>query len=265
MKAMMKATAKRRDRFPGKSAAAALIIVLFFTPACKTVQHRLDPGTATLSRELQETRQKMSELHHRLSVLQFMVDCHERAISDIERTTPAPREAQAAPVASAEPALKAPQITEESATQPKVAVPPPVKKKKSDKGKLASRTYTEAFAAMKEKKHAKALLLFREVAEKWPNDNLADNAIYWSGEIHYTEKNYSAAISAFRTLLKKYPKGSKAPDALLKTGYSFLALNDKESARKYLKRVVMEHPFTPSGTKAEKALNSLDDNEGLAH
>ncbi|SCY13063.1 tol-pal system protein YbgF [Desulfoluna spongiiphila] len=259
---MMKATAKRRDRFPGKSAATALIIALLVAPGCKTVPQRRDPGTATLARELQETRQKMNEMHHRLSVMQFMVDSHERAISDLERTTPVSGEAPITPIASAEPPVKAPQISEESSASSSLpkAAPLPVKQKKSDKGNLASRTYTEAFAAMKEKNHEKALLLFREVAEKWPGDNLADNAIYWSGEIHYTEKNYSAAISAFRTLLKKYPKGSKAPDALLKTGYSFLALNDKESARKYLKRVVMEHPFTPSGAKAERALNSLDDN-----
>lgn len=257
---MMKATAKRRDRFPGKSAAAAVIIALLVAPGCKTVQHRRDPGTATLARELQETRQKMNEMHHRLSVMQFMVDSHERALADLERTSPLPAEPPMVPIAPAEPAVKAPAITEESSTPAMVAAPVPAKTKKSDKGNLASRTYTDAFAAMKEGNHDKALLLFREVAEKWPNDNLADNAIYWSGEIHYTERNYSAAISSFRTLLKKYPKGSKVPDALLKTGYSFLALNDKESARKYLKRVVMEHPFTPSGAKAEKALNSLDDN-----
>ncbi|WP_300666826.1 tol-pal system protein YbgF [Desulfoluna sp.] len=256
---MTKATAKRRNRIPRATAAIALMMILLFTPACKTVQQRRGPGTATLSRELEETRRKINEMHHRLSVMQFMVDSHERAISDLERQTTASPSAPTMPPA---PTTKAQRIAEEplKKTPAQVKKPLVVKKKKSGKPTLAHQTYTQAFAAMKKKNYAKALVLFREVAEKWPNDNLADNAIYWSGEIHYTEKNYSDAISAFRTLLNKYPKGSKAPDALLKTGYSFLSLNDKESARTYLKRVVMEHPFTTSGAKAEKVLNSLDDN-----
>lgn len=259
---MTKAKAPRRNRRPRKTVAAALVVALFLIPACKTVAHRRDPGTATLSRDMEESRRMISEMSHRLSVLQFMVDSHERAISDLERQADGSPEPSATPIAPVAAHPKAPQITEGPARPPSTpAKVPHVSKKKKEKDKnLAGQTYTRAFAAMKEKNYEKALVLFREVAEKWPNDNLADNAIYWSGEIHYTKKNYSAAISAFRTLLNKYPKGSKAPDALLKTGYSFLALNDKESARKYLKRVVMEHPFTTSGAKAEKVLNSLDDN-----
>lgn len=187
--------------------------------------------------------------------MQFMIDSHERALSDLERnpSTSSPIREKA----------EKPQITEES-------VKPPLTKPKKRaltakpeapiQENLASETYTQAFAAMNKKEYDKAIVLFHEVAEKWPTDNLADNAIYWSGEIHYTKKDYSAAISAFRTLLNKYPKGSKAPDALLKTGYAFISLKDKESARKYLKRVIIEYPFTSSGAKAEKALNSLDKN-----
>lgn len=247
---MMKATA--RDRFHRKSATAALLIALLVAPACQTAQPQQNLGTSSLSQEMDETRQKMEELEHRLSVMQFMVDSHERAISDLERQS-APAKAPAAPV---KPEVKAPQIKEEPVKTP----PAPVKTSTPEKGSLASQTYTEAFAAMKEKKYDKALDLFREVAEKWPQDNLADNAIYWTGEIHYSKKDYPAAIGSFKTLLSKYPKGSKVPDALLKTGYAFLALNDKESARTFLKRVVMEYPFTTSGAKAEKALNSLGDN-----
>ncbi|BCS96139.1 hypothetical protein DSLASN_17710 [Desulfoluna limicola] len=257
---MTKATARRTNGSPQKHTAVAIMIALLFLPACKTAQPRRDSGTATLSRELDETRRKMDEMHHRMSVLQFMVDSHERAISDLERQSTGTPAAAPPPI---QPKATAPKITEEPAKTPSVqpkAMPIPTKKKQSDKGNLASQTYTQAFAAMKDKNHEKALVLFREVAEKWPDDNLADNAIYWSGEIHYDRKDYSAAISAFRTLLTKYPKGSKAPDALLKTGYAFLALDDKESARKYLKRVVMEYPFTTSGAKAEKVLNSLDEN-----
>ena len=255
---MKMATAPIKYSMSIKSAVAALTFALLFGTACQTARPQRDSGTATLSRELTDARRKMEEMNHRLSVLQFMVDSHERAISDLEREPSVPRRSPA--MATTKPTQTAPRIVEESTTasrpQKKAA---PVKRTNKRAENLASQTYTQAFAAMKSKDYSKALMLFREVAEKWPQDNLADNAIYWSGEIHYTTKDYSAAIAAFRTLLNKYPKGSKAPDALLKTGYSFIALKDKESARKYLKRVVMEHPFTASGAKAEKVLNSLDE------
>ena len=257
---MKMATAPIKYSISRKSAAAAFALALLLGTACQTAQPRRDSGTATLSRELTDARRKMEEMNHRLSVLQFMVDSHERAISDIEREPSAPR---MSPTAASKSSTQAPtRIVEVSTIAPashnkKSAAP--IKRSKKRSKNLAGQTYTQAFAAMKNKDYSKALMLFREVAEKWPQDNLADNAIYWSGEIHYTTKDYSAAITAFRTLLNKYPKGSKAPDALLKTGYSFIALKDKESARKYLKRVVMEHPFTASGAKAEKVLNSLDE------
>ncbi len=253
---MTQARSPRGDSISAPWAIIGLMAVLLTTSACQSIQPKRDSGTVTLARELAETQRQVEEMTHRLSVLQFMLDSHERALADLERNTaPSPAPLPTTPVT--------PFVTEEAVKPP---LPRPKKSAAAKKAKgtrqknLASQTYTQAFAAMNKKEYDKALILFREIAEKWPTDNLADNAIYWSGEIHYTKKDYSAAIGAFRSLLNKYPKGSKAPDALLKTGYAFISLKDKESARTYLKRAVMEYPFTVSGAKAEKALNALDKN-----
>lgn len=253
-------------RFPRRlslSVTTTLFIALIIS-GCKTLPPTNDPGTVTLSRELEETRRTLEELTHRLSVVQFMVDSHERAISDLERqgvAAAAPKMMEPTPEPKKAAKVQEAKILEESlaAGKPKSKV---VKKarKKSATSNLANASYTKAFEALKQKKYSRSLMLFREVAEKWPDSDLADNAIYWSGEIHYTKGDYSAAVQSFRTLLSKYPKGSKVPDALLKTGFAYLALKDKDSARKYLKRVVVEHPFSTSGAKAERMLNDMDEN-----
>ena len=253
---------------PSRQPLLLLILTLaltFLTSACKTLPPARDPGTTTLARELEEMRRNVEELKHRLSVVQFMVDSHERAISDLERSnTGGPHPMVPQEIKAPTPTVSPVEETIIQATPlpphpPKKPKPAPKKTKKKSDSTRVNKTYTQAFDALRAKKYAEAIVLFREVAEKWPDHDLADNAIYWNGEIHYTKGDYSAAVSAFRTLLSKYPKGSKVPDALLKTGYAYLKLNDKDSARTYLKRVVVEYPFSTSGAKAEKTLNKMDE------
>ena len=87
--------------------------------------------------------------------------------------------------------------------------------------------------------------------------DLADNALYWSGECRYARKEYAEAIGLFKQVLEKYPQGSKVPDALLKIGLAYISTGDKKNARVYLKKTVSQYPFTPAGTKAEKKLKQL--------
>ena len=49
-----------------------------------------------------------------------------------------------------------------------------------------------------------------------PDHSLADNAMYWLGECHYSSGQYAKAVTVFKKLVKAYPKAEKVPDALLK-------------------------------------------------
>lgn len=98
---------------------------------------------------------------------------------------------------------------------------------------------------------------FKAVAEEYSNNPLAVNSLYWIGECRYSMKDYKGAITIFKQLVEKYPNGSKVPDALLKTAYAYISIGDDDNAREYLKRVVKTFPFSPSGEKAEKKLQSL--------
>jgi len=92
---------------------------------------------------------------------------------------------------------------------------------------------------------------------EYPDHELADNALYWEGECRDAVKNFSKAIATFQRVIGEYQDGSKVPDAMLKTGYAYLSVGDRENARIYLKKVVKNYPFSPAGTKAEMMLKKI--------
>ena len=117
--------------------------------------------------------------------------------------------------------------------------------------------YNNALSSYKNADYDKAVSEFNSFADKFPDHELADNALYWAGECYYARKNYSAAIISFKKVVTRYPEGSKIPDAFLKTGYSYLAMDDKENARIFLKKVIKNFPFSPAGSKAEEMLKRI--------
>lgn len=100
-----------------------------------------------------------------------------------------------------------------------------------------------------------AQALLSDFVKKFPDHELADNALYWLGECSYTKGNYEQAAEIFKTLVQTYPKGQKVPDALLKTGYSYMSMDDVGQADHYFKQVITRHPFSPAADKAQKKLS----------
>jgi len=117
--------------------------------------------------------------------------------------------------------------------------------------------YQDARNLLLDKRFKEAAALFKTYASTYPDSELADNALYWLGECHYSQGEFLKAVKLFKTLVKRYPKGSKVPDALLKTAYAYLALDDTNKAHSYLKNLVKTYPFTSAGEKAEAKLRSL--------
>ncbi len=99
--------------------------------------------------------------------------------------------------------------------------------------------------------------LFATFAKQHPEHSLADNALYWLGECHYTKGRYDKAIEVFKALVQSYPKAEKVPDALLKTGYAYLSIDDVNRASHFLKLVIKKYPFTPAAEKAQKKLSTF--------
>jgi tol-pal system protein YbgF len=275
---------------------------------------------AQLSAELEEANQKIDEMYHRLSVVQFMVDSHERILSDrdhklkksgfVKPEAPSRTKKTSEPSVGSEPAKGT--VTEENisageqtkdAENTHTAVEQVTGEEKKDtmdatalepnenavessegktkdsenelavepekthevqsveinvEGKSPKDIYSQGFSALKNRDYPTAAALFKALVTNYPNHDLADNSVYWTGEIFYDQKDYKEAIRIFNRLIETYPNGGKVPDALLKIGYSYHSLSDKANAVKYLKKVVVDFPFTDPGSKAEAMLNKIE-------
>jgi tol-pal system protein YbgF len=219
------------------------IVVLSLLTACSSLQPQKESEKTRLERQVAETNEKIEELSHKLSILQFMVDDHQKTLKEIEATQEAGAISTQKSVEVQQPTLQ-PAVGSEKATAPV-------------SGENADQLYKKALSVYKDRNYGKAAAIFNSIFENYPGHNLADNALYWTGECFYAQKNYKGAIRAFKKVLEKYPGGSKVSDSLLKIGYSYLALGDKTNAQSFLKKVVKQYPFTPAGSKAGEMLKRI--------
>lgn len=98
---------------------------------------------------------------------------------------------------------------------------------------------------------------FSEYLHRYPETELADNALYWIGECHYSKKDYDQAIEKFTELLNTYKTSDKAPAALLKKGFAYLEKGDKSQAVINLQYVIFEYPASPEASLAKERLAAL--------
>jgi tol-pal system protein YbgF len=87
-----------------------------------------------------------------------------------------------------------------------------------------------------------------------PESALAPNALYWQGECLYSLGKYDEAIMIFKDVAAKYPKHDKAAASLLKAGYSYERLNDKENAHFYWQILLDDFPSSAPAGMARKRM-----------
>ncbi len=118
--------------------------------------------------------------------------------------------------------------------------------------------YNQARQSYKARDDQRALSAFSDVAMRFPQSDLADNAYYWMGEIYYRSKNYPEAIHAFQTVMQLYPHGNKVPDAMLKMGFAYADIGQYHVAKTILDDVSLRFSGnTRIRNLAVKKLNSL--------
>lgn len=99
--------------------------------------------------------------------------------------------------------------------------------------------------------------VFDELLKKYPNSDLAPNALYWKGETYYSQKDYAQAILTFKEVTGRFPRHHKSAAALLKIGMSYDNVSDPDNAIFYLRALVEDFPMSEAAKKARKELNRL--------
>lgn len=133
------------------------------------------------------------------------------------------------------------------------AVPTPPAPVKTDKESL----YAAAYELFKEAKYGQSREGFEQFLQLYPDADLSDNAQFWIGECYYFEKKYERAIVEYEKVLKNFPAGNKVPYAILKQGFAFQMLGDKESARLLLQQVMKDYPNTNEARIARAKLQEI--------
>jgi tol-pal system protein YbgF len=222
-----------------------LLLCCMLLPACSLGRAplvRKSEDIVQLQYQVQKNNEIVEDLRNQISVLQFMVDNHDKTLRMLERS-PQPLPKTKAEAASPDPTSL--ENTHDIAEQLSSGTPQPFS------------LYEMALGTYNARDYLKAKNLFEQFLQQYPQHDLSDNALYWIGECLYSRKKYLGAIDQFKKLMQRYPEGSKVPAALLKTGYAYYSLEDFENARAYLKKVIVSYPFSSVADKAEAMLKRI--------
>ena len=103
-----------------------------------------------------------------------------------------------------------------------------------------------------------ARMKFKELIERFPKSERADNAQFWIGEIYYREKWYEKSILEYQKVIENYPKGNKVPASLLKQGLAFLNLGDKANSRLIFQELIRKYPKSNEAKIATDKLKGVN-------
>ena len=117
--------------------------------------------------------------------------------------------------------------------------------------------YQAAFNLLKESRYDEAAAAFTAFLAQYRDHELASNARYWLGEVHYVKRDFAAALKDFEGVLTGYPTARKLPDALLKAGYCHYELGHYDLARTALTRVTKEFPESSAAGEASERLKRM--------
>jgi len=174
-----------------------VVVVLFIFQACVTSKSIKKSEKEQLESQIAEMDRKLEEINHKLSVMQFMVDSHQRSIKALESSqgeiSGAKQTASRKVEASEAPSKRA----VKQASAPKTGKQTPIL------SESAEMLYNQALAVYKQKDYKKAASLFQTVAKNYPGHELSDNSLYWAGECFYAQKDYKDSIVAFKEVINK--------------------------------------------------------------
>jgi tol-pal system protein YbgF len=210
-----------------------------------------------------ETRDRLNALEDKVNTLGYnnvRVDLLEDRVNGLATQVTAMRapDPPIPPVTAAQPKRIAPGGPPVRASAPVISPSRPSGQAASVRAQSGEqKEYAHALATFQAGRFEEAFRLFSVFLDAYPASSLAPNAGYWAGECEYSLKRYDRAILAFKKVVGAYPKHPKAAASMLKSGYAYEHLGDKENARFYLTALVEDFPASEPAALARQKLASL--------
>ncbi|MBV8730394.1 MAG: outer membrane protein assembly factor BamD [Acidobacteriia bacterium] len=103
-----------------------------------------------------------------------------------------------------------------------------------------------------------ALQEFNQYLKWYGNTDLAANAQFYVGYIHYSQADYDDAVKEFDLVLEKYPSdNNKIPDALYYKGMSLTRLGHRTQGSEEFKKLVKDYPNSDYSRQACSQLTAM--------
>jgi tol-pal system protein YbgF len=83
---------------------------------------------------------------------------------------------------------------------------------------------------------------YGEFLEKYPESELADDALYWLGVLEQEADHCEQALSHFGLLLSRFPQSERAASALLKSALCLDELGERDEAEKKRQELLQKFP-----------------------
>ena len=116
--------------------------------------------------------------------------------------------------------------------------------------------YDQALQAFNQRDYTKALGLWSDMVDSFPDHELAPNAYFWQGEAYYQLQDFAKAALQYNRVIEQFPESSKYPAALLKQGLSYYALNKNKAGRLRLEELIQKFPNRAEAKRAQIFLNN---------
>jgi tol-pal system protein YbgF len=117
--------------------------------------------------------------------------------------------------------------------------------------------FDQANQKLQQGQYAEARRLFRLFVQNFPQDDRADNALYFVGQSFLKEKDYEHAIAEFQRVIDTYPNGDMADDAYSEAGTAAAAEQECRAAAAYWGELVKKFPKSPFAKPATQKLDYL--------
>jgi tol-pal system protein YbgF len=137
------------------------------------------------------------------------------------------------------------------------AAPAPVAAIAVERAEDPARIYQDGMEALRAKQYGSALERFEIILTRHGEHGLADNALYWKGEVYYDQQQFGDALPVFQSVIEQYPLGNKIPDAMVKVALCFNALGRAQEAREILQQVLEIYPRSDAARVARTRLPTM--------
>jgi TolA-binding protein len=193
-----------------------------------------------MSSDVQALRGSMEEISSRLGKLQLQLTDLTKAVQAMQAPAPPPPAQSAQPGGAGGP------------SGPPANLPP------------ASLLYDNARRDRMGGKLDLALQQFQDYLRYYTNTDLAPNAQFYIGDIHFAQGDFESALKDFDAVLEHYSDNSKTPDALFMKGKTLVRMGRPTQGAQEFRERIKRYPNHDLALQARAQLKSLGLSPGAA-